>query len=433
MSSSRRWCLFWLALAALLAVRATTRREHRGVLVDHLEFGRRLLAGEDVYGPWRSDPDAPVRPLHAPYPPSFGLLTAPFALVDRGLGRPAARLGWVLLQLLAIAALARSLHAMLNSGPAPPTAASARWLLLGSLALSARFLLRDTHGGGGNVINVALCAAAFVDAERGRDRRAGLWLGISLATKPTQLLLLPLLFVFGHRRAVGYALLTGAACALASLCLLRFDTAPWVRWFEGSLRLAAQTDAFAVPALGFPEFEWMNQSLRCATARYLSAVPAEYAARVAHGVPAGFDWPPAVAAAVARTIVLGLLLWLLRAGHRARRAVATDAAGAAARALAFAAGLCLSLLASPLSWKAHHLALLPLLHLLLARAVASRSRPLCFLLAAFAIGCGLGQEVLGDDGDEWLNSLYVLPAFDLALFAVALRLGATSAPPRPPG
>lgn len=64
------WWLVWLAIAVVLAGRATGRKPTKGVLLDHLEFGRRLVHGEDVYGPWRSDPDAPIRPLHAPYPPS---------------------------------------------------------------------------------------------------------------------------------------------------------------------------------------------------------------------------------------------------------------------------------------------------------------------------------------------------------------------------
>ena len=86
-----RWLLLWIALAALLVGRAASRPAHRGVLNDHLEFGRRLLHGENVYADWKSDLDAPTKPLHAPYPPSFGLLTTPFHLVDAALGQRAAR------------------------------------------------------------------------------------------------------------------------------------------------------------------------------------------------------------------------------------------------------------------------------------------------------------------------------------------------------
>ena len=55
-----------------------------------------------------------------------------------------------------------------------------RWLLL--FVLGARFVRRDTHGGGGNVLNLGLCLLAFDAAERERPREAGLWLGRSLGT-----------------------------------------------------------------------------------------------------------------------------------------------------------------------------------------------------------------------------------------------------------
>ncbi|MGE3172259.1 MAG: glycosyltransferase 87 family protein [Planctomycetota bacterium] len=427
MPPRQRWLLLWIALATLVVVRATTRPDHRGVLLDHLEFGRRLVVGEDVYGDWRSDPDAPVRPLHAPYPPSFGLLTAPFAGVDAVFGLRAARCAWALLQLGALVALLRALRALARDPPPHPTDREHRWLALLAIALLSRFLLRDTHGGGGNLINVALCTLAFAAAEQDRPARAGWLLGFSLATKPTQVLLLPLLLVFGHRRAAAHAAAAGLALALLSLLLLRGDPAPWQRWFEGSLALAAQTDAFAAPALAFPEFEWMNQSLRCATARWLGTVPPEFAARVELGMAPGLGLPAWVAAAAARAITLGGLAWLLVAAFCARRRSgpalherAVDGA-AAARPRLFAAALVLSLLASPLSWKAHHVALLPLVYLLLLRTWRTRSRGLAALLAAFAVCCGFGKAILGDAGDEWLNSVYVLPLFDVALLVAALR------------
>jgi hypothetical protein len=80
----RRWIWLWLLLGTALVVRAGIR--DRGVIIDHLEFGRRLLLGLDLYAPYL-DP----KPLHAPYPPSFGLLTAPFWLLGERLG---ASRGW---------------------------------------------------------------------------------------------------------------------------------------------------------------------------------------------------------------------------------------------------------------------------------------------------------------------------------------------------
>lgn len=415
-----RWLLLWLALAAVVVARATFRQAHRGVLVDHLEFGRRLLHGDDPYAPWRSDPDAPERPLHAPYPPSFGLLTAPFSLADDLLGLRAARALWALLQVAAIVALAWSLR-RLPTGPAPPGERAQRWLLLATLLLGSRFVLRDLHGGGGNLINVGMCALAFAAAERGRPARAGWLLGLSLATKPTQIWLLPVFVLLGHRRAAVHACAAGAILVLASVVLLRGELGPWQRWCAGTWAFATQADAFAVPSHGFPAFEWMNQSLRCATARWLGSVPPGFADRVALGVVPGLGLPVAAVAWTTRALSLALLLAMGLLALRARRS------DPAMRTWTFAGTLVLSLLLSPLSWKGHHVALLPVLWLLLDRAVTARSWPARLLLGAFVPACALGGELLGDDVAELVNSLYVVTAFDLLLAAAVLAVGVGAA------
>src|SRR5687767_7972350 len=87
----RAWTWLWLLLALALVVRTSVRE--RGVITAHLEFGRRLLSGQDLYAPYLE-----ARPLHPPYPPSFGLLTAPFSLLPER----AARVAWGLLQVGAL-------------------------------------------------------------------------------------------------------------------------------------------------------------------------------------------------------------------------------------------------------------------------------------------------------------------------------------------
>ncbi|MBL8726955.1 MAG: DUF2029 domain-containing protein [Planctomycetes bacterium] len=421
--SVRIWCGVWLVLAIVLVARATSRRESKGVILDHLEFGRRLWHGENVYGPWQSDPDASVLPLHAPYPPSFGLLTGPFALLDAWFGTRAARFAWALLQIASLAWIARSLRALLVgraalAPPPPPATWHLLWLL--SFLLAARFVLRDMHGGGGNLINLALCLAAFADAERQRPRRAGLWLGLSLVTKPTQVWLLPMFVVLGRWRAVGWTAVTGAGCLLLTAVLQRFDVAPWQRWLEGSWQLAAQQDAFAVPPLAFPDFEWMNQSLRCALARWLGTVPPEFAARVDWGVSPGLGLAPATVGWITRlasALLLGGVLWT---GWRTRQAPA-------ARWRTFAAALVLSVLLSPLSWKAHHVALIPVLMLLLHRALVERRRAIWWLLGAWVLCCQLGGDLVGDAADEWGNSIYIVTAWDVGLLLLTLALARSAA------
>lgn len=405
------WPLVWLALAALLVARATDRPPTRGVILDHLEFGRRLVLGEDVYGPWQSDADAPVRPLHAPYPPSFGLLAAPFAAIDATFGQRPARASWALLQVLALLVLAWQLRRLAPRAP-PGRAASWHWLWFGTFLLGARFILRDTHGGGGNLINTALCVFAFGVLER-RPWLAGLLLGFSLATKPTQLWLLPVLLVLGRGRALGWTLAAGLGCVVVTLVLQRLDLAPWLRWLEGSYRLGTQADPWADPALEFPPFEWMNQSLRLGVARWCGTVPPEFAARVEWGVAPGLGLDVPTVGWIGRILALTLLGWLLLACRRLR-------GSREALPWLLAAALVLSVMLSPLSWKAHHVALLPVLFLLLHAAVCSRSRALAVVLGLWALCCNLGGDLIGDAADEWLNSVYIVTLWDLVLFGMAL-------------
>lgn len=417
--AARAWTALWIVLALVLVVRATGRPDDRGVIIDSIEFGRRLVHGEDVYEPWQSGRNAPLRPLHAPFPPSFGLLMAPFAGIEEVLGLRAARCAWGLLQVAALIAIARCLRRV-PTGSSPPSDLRWNWLMLAMLVIAARFVLRDTAGGGGNLINVAWCLLAYADAENGRQGRAGLWLGISLLTKPTQVLLLPVFWLLGHRRTVASTAATIAGGVLLSLALMRFDAGPWWRWLEGSLALARQQDAFAVPALGFPPFEWMNQSLRCAMARWLGTVPAEFAARVPHGVMPGLGLSvPATAWATRLCSLAAVALLLLRA-HQRRSASAPSADGTA-RTMVVAAALTLSLLLSPISWKAHHVALLPALLLLLRRASEQRCVTARAMLAAFLLLCALGSDVLSDAIDELGNSLYLVTIVDVAWFVILIH------------
>lgn len=410
------WWLVWIAVAVALAGRAAGRPPTRGVLLDHLEFGRRLVHGEDVYGPWRSDPDAPLRPLHAPYPPSFGLLAAPFHLVDAVAGRRAARVAWVLLQLGSLVVIAIVLRRLVAPRGPPDAAARWHWLWFGTFVLMARFVLRDTHGGGGNLINTALALLALHDAECGRERRAGAWLAISLVTKPTTVWLLPVFALFGRRRTLVWTALAASTLVVATMALQRFDLSPWSRWLQGSWSMATQADPWAAPALQFPPFEWMNQALRFCVARWCGVVPDELAARVAWGVVPGLGASTAAVAWLVRAVSCALLLAVLATAWRTRH-------DRIARVWTVAAALVLTLLLSPISWKGHHVALLPLVLLLLHRAVVRRSRGCQLLLAGWWLCCALpGGDLVGDDADEWLNSVYVVTGGDIALLIAALAV-----------
>jgi hypothetical protein len=231
------WTWLWVALAVALVVRAGVR--DRGVIADHLEFGRRLLLGLDLYAPYL-DPG----PLHAPYPPSFGLWTAPFW----ALGERAARWLWAALQVLALWRIGGLLRAT-----------QLVWLV--TLLIASRYVLRDLHGGGGNTFQLLFALEACALAAAGRARLAGWVLGFGLATKPTQALLVPYLWLCGQRRAAMHALLASTAFAGFALLLHGGGLEPWRRWLEGTFAYATQQDLFAEPAHGWPAFTWMNQCL----------------------------------------------------------------------------------------------------------------------------------------------------------------------------
>jgi hypothetical protein len=322
------------------------------------------------------------------------------------------RIAWGLLQVLSLWMIARCLRRWLPESDPP---GRCQWLFLLTLVVCGRFVLRDTHGGGGNLINVALCLLAFRDAELQRPCRAGLWFGLSLATKPALIWLLPVLWLFGHRRASLATMGWGFAAALLSWLMLHCDAGPWLRWIEGTFRFSTQTDAFAEPALGFPDFTWMNHALRCALARYLGTVPASQAGEIPGFFP-GLELSVGTVAWVNRLCSLALLAALFVAARRAR-------SDPAARPRVVAAGLVVTLLLSPLSWTGHHVALLPAWFLLLQHGFATRARWVVVLAVVCIPAWALGEEIGGKTLKNVLQSLYVMTAMDLALLPALLRVG----------
>ncbi|MBK8977019.1 MAG: DUF2029 domain-containing protein [Planctomycetes bacterium] len=389
------WQLAWCALGVFLVLR--TGRRTRGVITDHLEFGRRLAAGEWLYAPFQDH-----RPLHPVYPPSFGLLTWPFA----ELGERIARYAWGLLQVGALWVIGVVLLDWLRARR--PGLWPRRHLLLALVcALAGRYVLRDTHGGGGNLINVALVLGAAACAERGRWRAGALLLGLSLATKPTMALFVPVLWLCGHRRAAAGSLAIAGGLAALAVAINAQGLEPFRYWAEGALAYGRQQDLYAPALHDLPPFTWMNQSLRCMVARYLGTVPAAYAAQVP-GFVQGAGLAPDVTATIARLAglaVVGLALWC---AHRWRG----DRDGRRrALALAFVA----SLLVSPISWKAHHVALIPAFLLLASDAWLGAGGARRLAIAYFVVCSAGGGDLVGDAVKEWQQSLYVATLGSLAL------------------
>ena len=411
----RLWPWIWVALAIVLVVRTGVRE--RGVITDHVEFGRRLVQGEPLYAPYPepgADPAA-AKPLHPVYPPSFGLLTAPFSLLpERG-----ARFAWALLQVGSLLAICRVLvRALGDVAPALRTRTHTNVLLALTLALGSRYVLRDTHGGGGNLVNLALALLAFACARAGRGVAAALLLGFSLATKPVLVLLVPLLWIFGRGRAALGALLSAGTFLALALLVHGRGLEPLARWMEGSFAYATRADPFAVPDLGFPPFTWMNQSLRPAVGRWLGDVPDAYRSEVPGFVP-GLGLDNALAGGIATLLNVVLVAITFTLVVRWRRSVA-------AQHHLLAAVLALSLLLSPISWKAHHVALLPAFFWLWV--AAAERRAWVVLAAVYALLCLAGEELTGKALKNLQQSLYLVTLGTVAMWAFSLlRAGRVAA------
>ena len=402
---SRAWLAFWTILGCYLIVRTGIR--DRGVITDHLEFGRRVLQGLELYAPFGDSAF-----LHPPYPPSFGLLTAPFSLLPERL----ARFAWGMLQVGCIWILGLQIRTWVRLYM-PEVLPRLNWLYLFVAILVSRYLLRDTHGGGGNLINLTLILSCLELARQKRDISAGVLLGISLATKPVAVLVLPLLWLLGHRRTLSMAIVTAAGCMGLALMMLGQGMGPFLQWFDGSAAYAAMPDLFATPEYGFPPFTWMNQCLRCGMARLLCEVPASLATEVP-GFAQGLGLAPATASWITRGLSLLLatttffLIW--------RRASV-----ASARPYWVAAVLALSLLLSPISWKAHHVALIPAFTVLGCLALNGRRWPWVFAIAYFAC-CVVGEQFVGKQFKNLQQSYYFTTFGTLACLGLNLVLGSKS-------
>jgi hypothetical protein len=400
-----------LLLTLLLSLRAL-RKKHGSLLRNRI-FAGDVLRGEFPYHPQAEDP----RPVHAPYPPSYGIVMAPLLLPPL----PIARVLWVLLQISMLGIMLQQLgrwYRRSHQGRAPPP-----WLPILATLLVSRYLLRDTAGGGGNLIFATLVLLACLPLEntpRGTSLR-GCLLGLVLAAKPTPILFLPLLLLQGRRRAFFAAILTAGLLHFSPILSLGFDG--WARayshWIEGVLAYGSRADVFAPPSHGFPPFTWMHQSLPFMLARFLGTVPQE------HILPSplffqGAGLAPSLIHWIYRIIAL-LLVWF-----SARRIHQETLSGRQQKLLwlpAVSALFALTLLLSPITWKSHHVALLPAFYFLLSQAQNQKSKGLWIgLLLYFLVNDLLSQEVLGKLGKNLMQSYYSVTLGALWVLAASLLL-----------
>lgn len=393
-----------LFLLACLALVVRAARKEAGVLLNNQEFGARFLARADPY----ADPELGRR-VHGPYPPSFALVCGPLALLPT----LAARVVWVLAQCGALVLLYRLLRRRLAR--AWPTLAPHAPVVYGAaLLLVSRYLLRDMAAGGGNLLYAALAWSGLELAWSGRARLAGLPLALGLVLKPN---LAPLLLFFAARgqwRTAATALLCAGALFLLPAAYYgpgRYLTLSkgWVAGVAEYAALEELHDSTLVPAGMPPAEKAMNQSLREAVFRLVRG-PGDSGARDVRLA----TLPAAAAAWISRSLSAALLVACVWSARRAR--------GAASETLAAASFLCLSLLISPITWKAHCVALLPLCFALVAEALARpRRRALIGFLVGYYLACDLlSEELVGKGAKNDLQALSVVTWCNVALLLVAL-------------
>jgi len=425
-AARRRRDRWLLVLAVLLAAGLVARaaRKEAGVLLRNQEWGARFAAGGDPY----FDPAVGHR-VHGPYPPSFALVAVPLSTLPTR----AARVVWATAQIGALGALLALLRGRLRRHW-PDLAPHGPMVFGLALLLASRYVLRDMAGGGGNLLYVTLALAGLelgLDRRAGRAALAGVPLALGLLAKPNLVLLAAFWAARGRWRPL--AATAVAAAFLAAVPALahgpRGYAALWERWSRDVAAYAALDDlhASALVPDGMPAAEnGMNQSLREAVHRVLR--------------PPGDSGAPDVSVLTtsprtATWIARGLALALLGAGLLgARRVAREDEDGGRAEWLAALAFLPLSLLLSPITWKAHHAALLPLFGALVALALApgARRRGLGVALVAYYLACDLAsRELLGKPADVLLQTLAVVTWADVALFLGTLALaGAFRRTPR---
>ncbi len=316
-TTPRARLLLVLALATAVGLFIALIPGHRGwfdVGVYHGTVNDWVHAGGDIYGYTRLD-------TH------YGFTYPPFAAVVM---LPMSLLGWhpAIVVHLALTALA---SAAILYWLVDPIAQEHTWPRLFTVGVAACLLgalqpVRDTVSFG--QVNLLLLALVLLDGwllTTGRDRWAGIGIGLAAAIKLTPAIFIVYLLLSGRRRAA--ALATGTAIAATLLAVLIAPGPSWTFWTE------VLGDTHRIGDLAYVS----NQSLRGVIARLPEAVPRTG------------PWLVLVAATLA--------LWAVRVRRAAR---AGDVWGG------FALTGLAACLISPVTWVHHLVWALPALILLYA-------------------------------------------------------------------
>lgn len=344
-----------------LAIRPSTD------LLNHREFGRRFVEGSFLY----------AGGLDYPYLPTWAAAHAPLSAIPPGVVS-------ALVFPVGVAALALIVWILrrIARDAMPLAPETSFWVTAAAIVLVARFLIRDLLDGGENLIVMALAWAALWAWAIRRSWLAPLLLGAAIALKLTGAIFVLILVI---RRRHSHAAATAVCAALFVLLpMARMGIESYrghmQRWVEGVAGGVGSGDA-TVGVLG-PEPS-RNLSLRAAIGRIAVDDEATAAGRDA------VNW--IATGSIALVAALPLVLW-------------RTPPGAIADANAWALGGVVALLISPITWRAHLVAMLPACYFLLCRLTGDRRLHAAGIagLAAIAIpSLILTRGVLGQGISDW--------------------------------
>lgn len=372
---------------------------------------QRMEAGESIH---YEEPNAYA------YPPLMALLTIPLTK----LGLHGGLTAWYLINLAAVTVLAQGAWSL--AGGPPIGRWDRRWKLACGLAalLAARFCAAPFENQQFDVVIAALAMLGCTALAEDRPMAAACWLGASAAMKCTPLLFAPYLLWRGRLRAAAVMVL--AAVGLNRLPELLYPQrsggsylAEWIHTFLGTVGREA-------PGTWYSDL-LLNQSLAGLWSRYVQIGWPLSTSQL----PSGPLVPSAEATALLRWLVYGSLTLLAAAAAwrmwppgwptclpASADSASSSAAARAGRSLArqrlaweMAICLCLMLLASPMSSKAHYVVLV-LPCLLVARSIVESGGWHRWLLATALVclgplssgditGDALGDLVLAWGGPTW--------------------------------
>ena len=336
------------------------------------------------------------------WPPFFSLLAVPLSLLDT-LPVRLGRMVWALLGCGAFALTAARFFSKVRSSAVPFWAVPVATMLVAPF-WGAHILHHQVY-----VFVFAACAEGFFAADRGRDLRAGIWIGVAAATKVTPAFTLAY-FLFARRlRVVVAAVAAALCCSLLTIPVLGA---------QGAIDAHRRWIARAVSLHG--TFADRNQSLEALILRWTVRGKSPDVAWLGPIVPLSTE--------AAQTV----------GGLASAALIAVAAALSGLRGLppaeAFASMIAVSTFAAPYCWRSQMIALFPLLLVLLSRIATRRSDRIdVAALSIFAVAALLREPgIAGPQLYALLEGAGLTAITYLLILANALR-GARTLSPLGPG